>query len=96
VRKSDIPVTGDWNGYGTEKMGIFRNGVWFLDWNGNYVWDSGDRQHIGISDRPEISLSAGDLLLFGGKISPNVAPVYALKLGERHCKYRMPTREENA
>jgi hypothetical protein len=43
----DIPVFGDWNGSGTGKIGIVRNGVWMLDYNGNGVWDGpagGDRQ----------------------------------------------------
>ena len=26
----DIPVTGDWDGNGTETPGIFRGGQWFL------------------------------------------------------------------
>ena len=33
------PVTGDWNNSGTTKIGIFSNGVWFLDLNGNGVWN---------------------------------------------------------
>ena len=43
----DVPIMGDWNGSGTMKIGIFRNGVWMLDVNGNGVWDGpsgGDRQ----------------------------------------------------
>jgi hypothetical protein len=43
----DIPVFGDWSGSGTGKIGIVRNGVWMLDYNGNGVWDGpagGDRQ----------------------------------------------------
>ena len=42
----DVPVTGDWNGSGTFKIGVFRNGQWLLDYNGNGVWDGvagGDR-----------------------------------------------------
>jgi len=37
----DIPVVGDWTGSGTTKIGIFRpsNGTWYLDTNGNGVWD---------------------------------------------------------
>lgn len=37
----DIPVTGDWNGTGTTKIGVFRpsTGEWFLDFNGNGRWD---------------------------------------------------------
>ena len=35
----DIPVVGDWNNSGTTKIGIYRNGTWYLDKNGNGVWD---------------------------------------------------------
>jgi hypothetical protein len=35
----DIPVVGDWNGDGLEKIGIFRSGMWYLDFNGNGAWD---------------------------------------------------------
>ena len=37
----DQPVTGDWNGSGSSKIGVFRpsTGVWFLDYNGNGIWD---------------------------------------------------------
>ena len=37
----DQPVTGDWNGSGTSKIGVFRpsSGEWFLDYNGNGIWD---------------------------------------------------------
>jgi hypothetical protein len=40
----DVVILGDWNQSGTVKVGIFRNGLWILDWNGNGVLDSGDRQ----------------------------------------------------
>ena len=33
------PVTGDWNGDGKTKVGVFVNGTWVLDYNGNYIWD---------------------------------------------------------
>ena len=36
------PVTGDWNGDGVAKLGVFLGGIWFLDLNGNGVWDNGD------------------------------------------------------
>jgi hypothetical protein len=36
------PVTGDWNGDGVTKIGVFRDGNWFLDLDGNGVWDDGD------------------------------------------------------
>ena len=37
----DLPVVGDWNGSGTEEIGLFRpsTGEWFLDVNGNGQWD---------------------------------------------------------
>ena len=36
------PVTGDWDGTGTTKVGVFLDGLWFLDLNGNGVWDEVD------------------------------------------------------
>jgi uncharacterized repeat protein (TIGR01451 family) len=36
----DIQVLGDWNGDGKTKTGIFRNGLWILDANGNGVVDN--------------------------------------------------------
>jgi hypothetical protein len=41
-----VPVVGDWNGSGTTKIGIYSDGVWYLDVNGNGQWDGeagGDR-----------------------------------------------------
>ncbi len=35
----DLPVVGDWNGDGKTKVGVFRNGSWYLDANGNGQWD---------------------------------------------------------
>jgi DNA-binding beta-propeller fold protein YncE len=37
----DTPVTGDWNGNGTTKVGTFGPGtsLWLLDYNGNFSWD---------------------------------------------------------
>jgi len=35
----DIPVVGDWTGNGIDKLGIYRQGQWFKDLNGNRVWD---------------------------------------------------------
>jgi len=40
----DLPVVGDWTGSGRDRIGLFRNisglGNWYLDLNGNGVWDS--------------------------------------------------------
>jgi hypothetical protein len=37
----DVPVSGDWNGTGITKIGVFRpsTGEWFLDLDGNGSWD---------------------------------------------------------
>ena len=40
----DVPILGDWNKSGSTKIGIFRNGLWILDSNGNGQIDSADRQ----------------------------------------------------
>jgi hypothetical protein len=37
--EGDRPVTGDWNGDGIAKFGIYRHGMWYLDLNGNGEWD---------------------------------------------------------
>ena len=37
-----IPITGDFNGDGTSEVGVYINGTWLIDVNGNGVWDSED------------------------------------------------------
>jgi hypothetical protein len=38
----DVPVVGDWNGSGTSKIGIVRDGfLWLLDLNGDGVYEPG-------------------------------------------------------
>jgi hypothetical protein len=32
-------VTGDWTGTGTTRIGVYANGVWYHDLNGNGAWD---------------------------------------------------------
>ncbi len=39
----DIPIAGDWTGSGVKRLGVFRNGLWILDTNGNGVLDAGDK-----------------------------------------------------
>jgi len=47
----DIPVTGDWDGSGVIRAGVYRKGQWFLDLNNNGRWDEGDRQiFFGLPD----------------------------------------------
>ena len=38
----DKPLIGDWNGNGISKVGIYRQGSWYLDMNGNGEWDGCD------------------------------------------------------
>jgi parallel beta-helix repeat protein len=35
----DVAVAGDWDSTSTGKLGVFRNGFWILDYNGNFIWD---------------------------------------------------------
>jgi hypothetical protein len=39
----DVPVAGDWTGSGVKRLGVFRNGTWILDTNGNGVVDVSDK-----------------------------------------------------
>jgi hypothetical protein len=34
-----IPIVGDWNGNGKNEIGVYIDGIWFLDMNGNWQWD---------------------------------------------------------
>jgi protocatechuate 3,4-dioxygenase beta subunit len=42
--RDDVPVAGDWNGDGVTNIGVFRNGLWLLDADGDGRWSEGDRQ----------------------------------------------------
>ena len=37
-----IPVTGDFNGDGTDDYGVFCHGEWLIDLNGDHAWDRND------------------------------------------------------
>lgn len=37
-----LPVAGDFNGDGVDEVAIYYNGRWFLDLNGNGIWDDED------------------------------------------------------
>ncbi len=50
---------GDWNDDGHLKAGAYRNGVWYVDWNGNNQWDSTDAAHLVFFGLP------GDLPVMG-------------------------------
>ena len=40
--RNGIPVTGDFNGDGATDVGFYYNGQWYIDLNGNGIWDSSD------------------------------------------------------
>lgn len=40
---TDLPIVGDWDGTGWKRMGVFRNGTWYLDMNGDGYIDAGDK-----------------------------------------------------
>ncbi|MBN2579059.1 MAG: carboxypeptidase regulatory-like domain-containing protein [Pirellulales bacterium] len=37
-----IPIIGDWDGDGIDEAGVFYDGNWFFDLNGDGVWDEND------------------------------------------------------
>ncbi len=37
-----FPLAGDWNGDGIDEVGVFWNGFWFIDVDGNRMWDRND------------------------------------------------------
>jgi len=41
-KENALPVTGDFNGDGVTDIGVYIDGQWFLDLNGNGRWDEGD------------------------------------------------------
>src|SRR5512137_545854 len=45
---------------GTSKFGVFRNGYWYVDWNGNGAWDGVDAQHVGY-----FGANPGDIPIIG-------------------------------
>ncbi len=55
---NSTPVVGDWNGQCRAQVGVFEDGVWYLDINGNGQWDSG-------TDRAFAWGAAGDIPVVG-------------------------------
>jgi protocatechuate 3,4-dioxygenase beta subunit len=57
-----VPVVGDWNGDGRSEIGLFYQGEWLLDLNGNGQWDAEDLwARLGNkSDRPVVGDWDGD------------------------------------
>lgn len=71
----ETPVTGDWNGDGRVKVGIFLNGTWSLDYNGNGVWDAADKTY-------SFSAGAGDVPVVGDWTGTHTA-----KIGVYHAGF---------
>jgi protocatechuate 3,4-dioxygenase beta subunit len=40
---NDIPIAGDWNGDGIRSIGVFRDGKWHFDRDGDGRWSDGDQ-----------------------------------------------------
>ena len=61
-KAGDRPVTGDWNGDGIRTVGVFQNGTWFLDWDGDGRLTSHDKRiRFGQSnDTPVVGDFNGD------------------------------------
>jgi len=57
-----LPVAGDFNGDGRAELGVFLDGEWFIDLNGNGRWDEGDlwAKLGGASDLPVVGDWDGD------------------------------------
>jgi hypothetical protein len=44
--RGDQPVVSNWSGTGkVDQIGVFRNGAWIVDSNGNGIWDAADAQY---------------------------------------------------
>jgi len=61
-QEGDIPVAGDFNGDGVSTIGVFRDGIWYLDVDGDGRWSDGDRRvAMGTAgDRPVVGDFNGD------------------------------------
>jgi flagellar hook assembly protein FlgD len=69
-----VRVTGDWTGTGTTMIGLFLDGVWYLDMNGNGVWDAGVDLMANIGTQGDIPVTGDwngdgitDIGVFRGK-----------------------------
>jgi len=43
-----LPVVGDWNGNGITKIGVYADGLWYLDLNNNWQWDGEPTDTMGV------------------------------------------------
>ena len=56
----EVPVIGDWNGDGKSKVGLYINGTWYLDFNGNGVWDGPNVDKLVYFGGPGFAPYVGD------------------------------------
>ena len=77
----DLPVAGDWSRDGKAKIGVFRAGAWYLDYNGNGFWDGGDSYYPGPFGQP------GDLPVAGDWNNDGRAEVGVFKNGTWYLDY---------
>ncbi len=58
----DVPIVGDFNGDGVSDVGIYRNGTWMIDINGNRELDAHDKVFAmgGADDLPVVGDWNGD------------------------------------
>ncbi|MBI1356837.1 MAG: hypothetical protein GC160_21065 [Acidobacteria bacterium] len=55
------PVVGDWNGDGRDSVGVHSNGFWFLDYDGDTLWDAGVADKVfGFGGWTGVELMIGD------------------------------------
>ena len=42
----DVPVVGDWNGDHIDEVGVYRDGAWYLDWDGDSHLTAADKLYF--------------------------------------------------
>ena len=70
-----IPVVGDWNGSGWSKIGAYKDGLWLLDYDGDFIWGGTS------SDRYESFGSPGYLPVVGDWHDPGMPATGISKIG---------------
>jgi protocatechuate 3,4-dioxygenase beta subunit len=60
--RGDLPIAGDWNGDGIRSVGVFRDGHWHFDMDGDGRWSEGDEAAVfgQQGDRPVVGDFNGD------------------------------------
>ncbi len=50
----DVAISGDWNGDGVSNIGLFRQGTWYLDIDGDGHWSANDQYIEGLGDEGDL------------------------------------------